>query len=102
MNRNALCACGSGRRFKHCCGKEPASALVRTRDEALAAQRAGALGQAEALYRRALDEHPGDLDSLHMLGVVQFERLRYREALALLWDAAERTQWSLAPIRHNL
>ena len=102
MNRNAPCACGSGRRFKHCCGKEPASAPARARDEALAAQRAGALGQAEALYRRALDENPGDLDSLHMLGVVVYERMRYREALALLWEAAERTQWSLAPVRHNL
>jgi glycosyltransferase involved in cell wall biosynthesis len=102
MNRNAPCACGSGRRFKHCCGKEPASAPAQTRDEALAAQRAGALGRAESLYRRALDENPGDLDSLHMLGIVLYERMRYREALALLWVAAERTQWSLAPVRHNL
>lgn len=102
MNRNAPCPCGSGRRFKHCCGREPTSAPAPTRDQALAAHRAGALGQAEALYRRALDEHPADVDSLHMLGVVQFERMRYREALALLWDAAERTSWSVPAIRHNL
>ena len=39
---------------------------------------------------------------LHMLGVVQLSRMRYREALDLLWDAAERTQWAVPPIRHNL
>jgi glycosyltransferase involved in cell wall biosynthesis len=102
MNRNAPCPCGSGRRFKHCCGKEPVSAPAQPRDLALAAQRAGSLGQAEALYRRALAEHPDDVDSLHMLGIVQFERMRYREALSLLWDAAERTSWSVPAIRHNV
>jgi glycosyltransferase involved in cell wall biosynthesis len=100
-SRNALCPCGSGRRFKHCCGKD-AIAPAPTREQALAAHRTGALGQAEALYRRALEENSADIDSLHMLGIVQFERLRYREALALLWDAAERTRWSVDAIRHNL
>ena len=101
MNRNALCPCGSGKRYKHCCGKEVA-APSQTRYLALAAHRAGSLGEAETLYRRALDEDPADVDSLHMLGTVQFERMRYREALDLLWDAAERTGWSVAAIRHNL
>jgi glycosyltransferase involved in cell wall biosynthesis len=107
MNRNALCACGSGKRFKHCCGKEAAPATVaapasNVRFEALAAHQAGALGQAESLYRRALEEYPGDIDCLHMLGVVQMERLRYREALDLLWDAAEKNGWARPDIRHNL
>lgn len=37
-----------------------------------------------------------------MLGIVQFERMRYREALHILWDAAELTEWSVPAIRHNL
>src|SRR5882672_4271648 len=98
MNRNASCGCGSGKRYKHCCGKE--SFATQSRDQALAAHQAGSLGQAESLYRRALAENPDDVDSLHMLGVVQFERLRYREALDLLWNAAERTGWNVAAIRH--
>jgi predicted Zn-dependent protease len=73
-----------------------------TRDQALAAHRAGQLGRAETLYRRALVDHPDDVDCTHMLGVVQMERLRYREALGLLWNAAERTAWSSSQIRHNL
>ena len=109
MNRNALCACGSGKRFKHCCGKDAAptpaaspAPASNVRFEALATHQAGALGQAESLYRRALEEFPGDIDCLHMLGVVQMERLRHREALELLWDAAEKSGWSRPDIRHNL
>ena len=37
-----------------------------------------------------------------MLGVVQFERLRYREALELMWKAAELTGWSDVVIRQNM
>jgi hypothetical protein len=92
MNRNAPCPCGSGKRYKHCCGREGAAPAPATRDQ----------GRAEALYRRALAENPDDVDCAHMLGVVQMERLRYREALDLLWEAAERTAWASAPIRHNL
>ena len=95
--RNAPCPCGSGRRFKHCCGRETA-----TRYRALAAHQAGALGEAETLYRHALAENASDVDALHMLGTVLYERMRYRDALAHLWDAAERTAWSVPAIRHNL
>jgi GT2 family glycosyltransferase len=101
MSRNSTCSCGSGKRFKHCCGKE-AEPPSNVRFDALAAHQAGALGQAETLYRRALEEYPGDIDCLHMLGVVQMERMRYREALDLLWDAAEKGGWSMPEIRHNL
>jgi hypothetical protein len=103
MNRNAPCPCGSGKRYKHCCGREGVlAASPPTRSAALAAHRAGSLRLAETLYRRALDENPADVDVLHMLGVVQLERLRYREALDLILDAAERTGWANAQIRHNL
>jgi GT2 family glycosyltransferase len=75
---------------------------LQPRDEALAAHRAGALGRAEALYRRALEHDPEDLNVLHMLGVLQLTRMRYRDALDLLWDAAERTSWAIPKIRGNL
>ena len=106
MSRNDLCACGSGKRFKHCHGRVDAGGngggVSPPRLEALNAHRAGSLGRAEALYREALAANPADTDTLHMLGVVQFERMRYREALELLWDAAERTGWSIDDVRHNV
>lgn len=112
--RNELCSCGSGRRYKHChgapdrktrgshspgCAALPATSL---RDEALAAHRAGSLSRAEELYRQALAANPADVDVLHMLGVVMLQRLRHREALELLLDAAERTGWAIPAVRHNL
>lgn len=106
MSRNDLCACGSGKRFKHCHGAitsgAPSGAPSALHLEALTVHRTGALRQAEALYRRALERNPADLDSVHMLGVVQFERMRYRDALELLWDACERSSWRDAVFRHNL
>ncbi|MEP7062253.1 MAG: glycosyltransferase [Betaproteobacteria bacterium] len=103
MSRNELCACGSGKRFKHCHGRTQSAAPPGALHvEALAAHRAGELRRAEALYRRALDQNPADVDSRHMLGVALFERMRHREALDHLWEAAERTAWSDATFRHNL
>ncbi len=100
MNRNALCSCGSGKRFKHCCGVAKGSRQIRY--QALAAQRAGALRQAESLYRSALAEHPDDIDALHMLGAVLLDLRRYGEALGFIANAAERTGWAKPVIRHNL
>src|SRR5512140_1127956 len=107
MSRNELCACGSGKRFKHCHGLIAAPGALpggpsALHLEALAAHKAWALERAETLYRRALAADPNDVESLHMLGVVHFERRRYRESLELLWDAAERTGGNDATLRQNL
>jgi len=127
MSRNELCACGSGKRYKHCHGRleggaiaAEASSAARTgivsaqplwdvprvpsalHREALNAHQSGLLRQAEELYRRAIEADPSDVDSVHMLGVVYFERRRYREALDLLWEAAERTGWNDTALRQNL
>jgi hypothetical protein len=102
MSRNELCACGSGKRFKHCHGRMESAMPSALHFEALAAHKSGSLRRAEELYRRALEVNADDVESLHMLGVVRFERRRYREALDLLWDAAERTGWNDAILRQNL
>jgi hypothetical protein len=70
--------------------------------EARAAHRAGALASATNLYRRIIAAHPDDVEAIHALGVVQFERFRYDEALDLLWDAAVRTDWAEPVVRRNL
>jgi hypothetical protein len=102
MSRNDACTCGSGKRFKHCHGRFGSTGPSALHLEALAAHQSGALTRAEALYRRAIESNSGDADSLHMLGVVQFERLRYREALEFMWEAAELTGWSDEVVRQNM
>jgi len=109
MSRNGPCPCGSGKRYKHCHGRvalaAPESlpgAPTDAHSEARAAHRSGLLATAERLYRGILGARPDDVEAIHALGVVQFERFRYDEALDLLWDAAERTGWAQPVVRKNL
>ena len=99
--RNAPCPCGSGKRYKLCCGGAAVS-LMPLRQQALQAHQAGQLTRAESLYRDALAENAEDVDVWHMLGVVLFQRMRYREALETLWQVAEKAAWKQPQIRHNL
>jgi len=109
MNRNGPCPCGSGKRYKHCHGSVALAAPESIRgapsavhSEARAAHRAGSLASAERLYRQIIFSHPDDVEAIHALGVVQFERFRYDAALDLLWDAAARTGWAEPVVRKNL
>jgi len=109
MNRNGPCPCGSGKRYKHCHGSVATAASESMQDasgalhsEARSAHRSGSLATASALYRRIIAAHPDDVEAIHALGVVQFERFRYDEALDLLCDAAARTGWGEPVVRRNL
>lgn len=83
-SRNAPCPCGSGRRFKHCCGLSPAPAApdrasptAAAADDFLAAQalhREGRIDEAERRYRDILAVLPGHAGALHFLGVCAYQR----------------------------
>lgn len=98
--RNEPCPCGSGKRYKQCCGRVGHAPSLR--DQALEAHRAGRLNEAEARYREVLRSVSEDLDARHMLGVVLMQRLRYRDALAELYAVAQESAWAVPEIRHNL
>ncbi|HQU15117.1 MAG TPA: tetratricopeptide repeat protein [Gammaproteobacteria bacterium] len=78
--RNQPCPCGSGRKFKHCCGAAkptpnpapPQSSAALQR--ALALHRSGQLAQAETLYRQVLESDPRHPGALHLLGVITGQR----------------------------
>ncbi|CAH1090699.1 glycosyltransferase [Candidatus Nitrotoga sp. 1052] len=106
--RLQACPCGSGKRYKHCCGevdtlpKPIASSSFRSiMESALAAQRANELESAERLYLEALELRGDDPDALHMLGVVLYCRHRVREASGLIRRAGMATQWQLPGILFN-
>ena len=87
VGRNDPCPCGSGKRYKHCCGGagnptvsqvssgiSPAIRADTLLQGALQAHQSGAWQEAETLYRRILTlepEHPG---ALHYLGVLTFQK----------------------------
>ncbi|HPG60509.1 MAG TPA: glycosyltransferase [Casimicrobium sp.] len=109
-SRNAPCRCGSGRRFKDCCGSIGSVSTTipsAVRDstaiflEALSAQRARNLTHAEALYRRGLAAEPDHADGLHMLGVIRMERGDLTEAASLMQRALDLTHHQVPAILHN-
>jgi predicted O-linked N-acetylglucosamine transferase (SPINDLY family) len=68
--------------------------------EALAMHQAGRLTEAEPLYRRVLEAHPRNFDSLHLLGVIHHQRGQYREAVRLI-DAALAINPAVAAAHNN-
>ena len=106
MSRNELCACGSGKRYKHCHGLAAPGPLTASASpfqaEVFALLGSGARRRAEALCRRALESNPDDVDARHLLGVALFERMHYHEALDVLLDVAGRTGWADGMIRQHL
>ena len=58
-----------------------------TLQQALALHQAGRLTEAEAGYRQALAEQPGNPDALHFLGVVAHQSGRHEDAIDLIQQA---------------
>lgn len=114
VNRNSICPCGSGKKYKHCCGiishadqKYVPDAKSDERHTkilyaALAAQQKGDFDWAEKLYLDALTQWPKDVDALHMLGVVYFSKGDLHKAEEYLLSALEIAGKPVPVIEHNL
>lgn len=107
-SRNSSCPCGSGKRFKHCCGAQQSaspdatSMLWDIMASALAHQKSGRRVEAEALYQEALAIQPDQPDCLHMLGVIYLETGRTYEAFDAIYRALSLTGWHIEAMRHNM
>ena len=97
IGRNQPCPCGSGRKYKHCCGapdrqvhQAPSSAealaqvLAQTLASASALLQAGQLAQAERLYRQVLAGDAANAQATHFLGMCLFQAGRPDEGMAAL------------------
>jgi tetratricopeptide (TPR) repeat protein len=104
IKRNDPCPCGSGRKYKSCCGAPgaaspaPAGGAARgaaaarpaapSEAQILAAamqmHRAGQLGPAEARYRAVLAKRPRDVNALMGLGQLRGELGFHEEAIDLV------------------
>jgi glycosyltransferase involved in cell wall biosynthesis len=109
--RNGPCPCGSGKRYKDCCGRLSGAAeanidvsakIARRMNDALAAQASKDLREAERIYREVVTMAPDVPDALHMLGVLRFEQGDCKEAAQLILRALDLTAWKFPTFRYNL
>jgi protein O-GlcNAc transferase len=81
--RNEPCPCGSGKKYKNCCGREAAgaeAALLR----AVQVHQQGDLELAHRMYSRLLRDDPHHAHALHYLGLIAYQRADYPQAAALI------------------
>lgn len=97
VSRNSPCPCGSGRKYKQCCGAvapvqgssaTPSAAdLDRLLQEGLACHRKGEYQQAELAYAYVLGQVPDHADALHWMGVLAHEFGKHALAADLIGRA---------------
>ncbi len=100
-NRNQPCPCGSGKKFKHCCGdlnKQAAVASAPTGQEvtipnalvmALQCQENGQWREAEYIYRQVLQARPDLAEAHNELGNVLEAQNRIEEAIRSYQQAVQ-------------
>jgi protein O-GlcNAc transferase len=104
--RNDPCPCGSGKKYKQCCGREGAPQTVSVNlpqllQSAIAAHQSGQLHQAEALYRQVLQADAKNFNALHLLGLIATENGQLDAAVDLIGRAVA-VKPNAAPAQHNL
>lgn len=88
QGRNAPCSCGSGRKYKHCCGGPNRHAAAGHAPSLLAVAtrllQSGQPAQAERLYREVLVREPAHAQATHFLGMCLIQTGRHEEGLGAL------------------
>lgn len=92
-SRVAACSCGSGKRYKHCCGQLAASisSMCPLETEAQRAVAAFRSGEAFVAIELLMRLSPADLtraDTALACGEICSEMARYEDAYAFFWKAA--------------
>lgn len=98
IGRNEPCSCGSGKKYKKCCGALPRPDTSTAEDQRIRAAlniamrdyETGNLARAEILCRDVLDVRPNNADALTLLGLIaqdvnmpDFTRIYFNQAMAL-------------------
>jgi tetratricopeptide (TPR) repeat protein len=92
--RNDPCPCGSGKKYKKCCGQDEAAQTPTSPPSGFSAAQAlqsammhhqnGNLPQAETLYKQILQANPNQPDALHLLGLIGKQRGDTETAVKLM------------------
>lgn len=86
IGRNALCSCGSGRKFKHCCGRAPAAAppTQTLLTQAMQLFGAGRPDDAVPVLQEVLRREAGNPHAHYLMGLAHQRRGRTAEASAAM------------------
>lgn len=99
VGRNDPCPCGSGQKYKKCCGAssqtadahanmmESAAAIDALFGQAFGCHNINQLEKAAELYLRVLELDPGHANALHLLGVIHLQQGNAAEAARLIEKA---------------
>ena len=91
--RNAPCPCGSGKKFKRCCGMNvqtaPPQGINTLLQEALRLQQSNRLNEAETLYRQAVRMDSGNPHAHYLLGLVRASLGDFTEGAGLVERAMD-------------
>lgn len=106
VGRNDPCPCGSGKRYKHCCGAEGAAAsapppVAQLLQEAMQRHQAGHLYPAKALYEQVIALEPDNAIAEQYLGVLAMQHGDAREGERLIRNALARMP-GVADFHNNL
>lgn len=87
--RNAACPCGSGKKFKRCCGRSQPSPETRAHgvEQALAYLQQGQFSLAEALLADLAKNKPRDPTIRYLLGYAALQSGRYVDATSAMREA---------------
>lgn len=109
--RNEACPCGSGQRYKNCCGKVPVTSVARGSNRAEDIQwllsvamkhhQANHLLHAGAIYKLVLHEQPDNAIAMQYLGVISYQNEKHEEAAGLIKRAIE-IQPAIPDFHNNL
>jgi tetratricopeptide (TPR) repeat protein len=93
-SKNSLCPCGSGKKYKRCCGTSVTARVASDRQDprhlvelAYRQQQQGDLQSAACMYEKVLAIYPKDSAVLGMRGMVDFAQKNYQEAESWLTKA---------------
>jgi len=82
--RNSICPCGSGEKYKHCCGKasvqQPGNNFQLDLQTAWKLHQQGYLDQAMQIYYRLLEQQPNDPKLLYLIGAIYQARNDFQSA----------------------
>jgi tetratricopeptide (TPR) repeat protein len=95
IGRNAPCPCGSGKKYKHCCGRAQTGTIpaqLPLNELFLRAQQAQGQGlnrDAAAMYEAILAREPGHADATHYLGMTALQAGNLSRAQELVSKSLE-------------